>query len=90
MHVLLIILSALIPNRKDELLKIFRKFDTNADNSISYDEARQAMRDYNFRLGDNEIKDMLQSYDDNKDGYLQFEEFVHFWKALGGKVPTKW
>ena len=49
MHVLLM-LSSPIPNRKDELLKIFRKFDTNADNSISYDEARQAMRDLTSSL----------------------------------------
>ena len=75
--------------RKQELVKIFQRFDANHSNSVSYAEARAVLKDFHFKLSDKEIRDMMASFDQNNDGQLQFEEFVHFWQALGGRLPSK-
>ena len=72
--------------RKEELQKMFKSFDTDGDNSISFDEARILLRD--FRFTDVEIRDLMRLHDSNNDGRLQYEEFVHFWGACGGKTPV--
>ena len=66
---------------------MFKKFDKDGDNSISFDEAREILRD--FKFSDQEIKQQMKQFDSNDDGNLQYEEFVHFWNACGGKVPLK-
>ena len=74
-------------DRKEELQKMFRSFDTDGDNSISLDEAKLLLRD--FRFSDVEIRDLMRLHDSNQDGRLQYEEFVHFWSSCGGKMPKK-
>ena len=66
---------------------MFRNFDKNGDNSISYAEAKTILRD--FKFSDMEILDLMKLHDSNNDGNLQYEEFVHFWNACGGKT-FKW
>ena len=78
-----------LDHRKEELQKIFQKFDVDRNNSVSYDEARAVMQDFKFTQTDAEIRTLMMGFDKNQDGQLQFDEFVHFWQALGGKVPAK-
>ena len=73
------------PFRKEELKKVFKKFDKDGSNSISFAEAKSVLRD--FKFSDKEIHDLMELHDANGDGMLQYEEFVHFWNACGGKTP---
>ncbi len=72
--------------RKEELKKIFARFDQDGSQTISYEEARSALSDFGF--SDSEVLDLMRKHDANQDGYLQYTEFVHFWNACGGKVPA--
>ena len=66
--------------------KVFQNFDKDGDNCISFTEAKRVLRDFKFT--DTEIMDLIKLHDSNNDGNLQYEEFVHFWNACGGKTPT--
>jgi calmodulin len=66
--------------KMSDLMGTFLEFDKDKDGYISIQEAKEAMH----RLGifdDDEIEALVISYDDNKDGRLQYEEFVKFWNA---------
>ena len=78
--------SCLYCSRKLELQNVFKRMDTDGNNGISFDEARDVLRD--FKFSDGEIHSLMQHYDANHDGILQYDEFVHFWNACGGKVPA--
>ena len=72
-------------NRKTELKKIFKKFDKDHNKTISMEEARIVLRDLHFT--EDEIQTLFTLHDKNQDGVLNYDEFVHFWNACGGKVP---
>ena len=69
---------------------MFKKFDKDGNQSISYKEARSVLKD--LRFSDEEVQTLVELHDHNHDGQLQYEEFVHFWNACGGKKPdaAKW
>ncbi|ELT92872.1 hypothetical protein CAPTEDRAFT_195972, partial [Capitella teleta] len=75
-----------IQEKKEELRDIFKRFDADDSQSISYDEAKRVLRD--FKFSDAEIQTMMELHDQNHDGQLQYEEFVHFWNACGGRKPS--
>jgi len=60
-----------------EIGGIFRQFDANGDGVVSVAEAKEAMRKLNFSQP--EIEMLVDTYDVNRDGKLQYEEFVKFW-----------
>lgn len=60
-----------------EIGDIFRSFDANGDGVVSVTEAKDAMRNLNF--SDAEIEMLVDTYDVNRDGKLQYEEFIKFW-----------
>ena len=73
--------------RKDAMVKMFEKFDADRNHGVSFDEAKVILEEFGF--SDQEIRDMIAIHDTNKDGLLQYEEFIHFWNACTGKVPEK-
>jgi len=78
-----------LPFRKDAMVKMFEKFDVDRSHGVSFDEAKVILGEFGF--SDQEIRDMIAIHDTNKDGLLQYEEFIHFWNACVGKVPdNKW
>ena len=72
-------------HRKNELQKIFERFDQDNNKTISFEEARIVLKDYQFT--EDEIHRLFELHDRNHDGVLNYAEFVHFWNACGGKVP---
>jgi Ca2+-binding EF-hand superfamily protein len=59
---------------------IFGKFDVNDDGVLSEDEFRKLCSQYAPELNTaEEVKAALQTIDTNKDGSIQFAEFVRFW-----------
>jgi len=55
---------------------MFREFDKDNSGSISTDEAKQMLSQ--FGVSDKDIEALIDKYDTNKDGELQYSEFVAF------------
>ena len=55
---------------------VFRAFDTDGDGKISKEEFRICMLNFGERFGDDEINDMVKEADNDKDGSIDFDEFV--------------
>ncbi|KAI9024327.1 hypothetical protein CLU79DRAFT_746598 [Phycomyces nitens] len=62
---------------QDDLVLCFQQFDKNKDGLISRQELEQVMADLGERMTAQEIKDMMDEADTNKDGFIDFEEFKH-------------
>ncbi|KAL0091390.1 calmodulin [Phycomyces blakesleeanus] len=67
---------------QDDLVLCFQQFDKNKDGLISRQELEQVMADLGERMSPQEIKDMMDEADTNKDGFIDFEEFKHLLPPL--------
>ena len=63
--------------RLDEIKTHFDLIDTNHDGHISPEEAKVAMTKMGFKAS--QIDALVASCDVNKDGKLQYDEFVGLW-----------
>lgn len=63
-------------NQKDELQKAFLDYSGNKKN-ISGQNLENLFMKYDIKFSQNDIKDIIQSNDYNKNGKLEFNEFVH-------------
>lgn len=75
---LLRIVSNCVMCRKAELLEIFEKIDKDKSGKISAEELFTVLLPFQF--SEQQIRDMMSLHDVDQDGYLEFEEFVKFWK----------
>ncbi len=55
---------------------MFREFDKDHSGTVSVEEAKFMLRKLN--IPDEEIETLVSIHDRNKDGELQYEEFVSF------------
>ncbi|KFM23111.1 Calmodulin-4 [Auxenochlorella protothecoides] len=67
---------------------VFARYDTNDDGVLSVDEFRGLCSRYGSTLSQEEVKAALDLLDTNKDGRIQFGEFVDWWVEKSG-VETK-
>lgn len=65
--------------REVELTAAFNKFDTNGDGFIDREEFRKIMKHGGETT--EEIDKLMDEYDVNKDGKLEYKEFVILWAA---------
>jgi len=63
-------------NQMDDVKAAFRVFDYNNDGSISKEELREAMVNFGERLTEDEFALMFSEADKNKNGRIDFDEFV--------------
>jgi len=63
-------------NQIDDVKAAFRVFDYNNDGSISKEELKDAMVNFGTRCTDDEFEVMFCEADKNRDGKIDFEEFV--------------
>ncbi|RDW68546.1 hypothetical protein BP5796_09203 [Coleophoma crateriformis] len=75
------------PPTEQEILayrQAFSLFDTNGDGSISINELSSVMKSLGQNASDEEIEDMINEVDQDRNGTIDFEEFVKMMTA-----PTK-
>eukprot|EP00929_Paragymnodinium_shiwhaense_P028856 TRINITY_DN16660_c0_g1_i1.p1 TRINITY_DN16660_c0_g1~~TRINITY_DN16660_c0_g1_i1.p1 ORF type:complete len:589 (+),score=213.84 TRINITY_DN16660_c0_g1_i1:70-1836(+) len=58
------------------LVPFFAMYDENKDNKISLDEFRAIMRDVGERVGPETERRIFESADTDKNGWIEYEEFV--------------
>jgi len=63
-------------DQMDDVRAAFRVFDHNNDGTISKDELREAMVNFGTRVTEDEFQTMFSEADKNKDGLIDFDEFV--------------
>ena len=62
--------------RQDEMRHAFKIFDKNGDNYISRSELKSAMRKIGEKMSDKDIDVMIREADLDRDGRVNYEEFV--------------
>ena len=60
-----------------ELRTAFSYFDSNGDGSITVEELKTAVEKVDLAIDSDQLHEMIHSIDKNKDGKIEFEEFVH-------------
>lgn len=65
----------------EKLMQAFKMFDKDGSGTISADEIRGVLGS-GGQLSQNSIEDIIKEVDENGDGEIQFEEFVHMMKKL--------
>eukprot|EP00271_Cylindrocystis_brebissonii_P020863 TRINITY_DN715_c0_g1_i1.p1 TRINITY_DN715_c0_g1~~TRINITY_DN715_c0_g1_i1.p1 ORF type:complete len:556 (-),score=128.92 TRINITY_DN715_c0_g1_i1:703-2370(-) len=69
--------QTLAPEEIEDLKDQFNAIDVNGDGTITLDEIRQAMtKDVPFSVKENRIMAILAAMDSNRDGFIDFNEFV--------------
>lgn len=58
------------------LKNAFKEIDTNNSGTVSHTELRNAFRKSGFILKDEEVDVIMQNLDVNRNGVLEYEEFV--------------
>ena len=68
-------------NDEDKYLKnCFLSLDRNKNGYISLHEIRYIITHYNEEITEEEIKDLMEEADTDKDGYVSFDEFMTIMK----------
>ena len=59
------------------MTKTIRALDTDGDGKISKHELRISLMNFGHRFTEEDIVDIINKYDTDGDGCLQFDEFVN-------------
>lgn len=65
-----------------EMRTVFEKFDENHDGLICSEDLRSFMSRLGFQMSEDEARLMLDSVDHNRDGRVDFEQFLSLYRAL--------
>lgn len=66
---------------KDALMDAFKKIDRNGDGVLSHSEVKRAMKQAGQPFSDKAIAEMIELADANKDGMVNYEEFLVMLKS---------
>ncbi|KAJ2820394.1 hypothetical protein FBU31_005239 [Coemansia sp. 'formosensis'] len=68
-------------NEDDVAKENFKTFDENGDGFITKSELRKALDKFGMKPSDEDINEMMANADTNKDGHIDFKEFVKITKG---------
>lgn len=68
---------------KDEIFKVFKLFDEDNNNKISFKNLKRIAVEVGEKIPDEELKEMLEEADRDGDGMLNFEEFYRIMRRRG-------
>lgn len=78
------------PEERSALIKSFRNYDLNKDGVMDESEFKNIMIDLGYRkITDEEVKKMLEEHDTNKDGFIQWQEFIEMMGKFQATDSTK-
>ena len=67
-------------NSTDEIIGAFQVFDKNHNGVLSISEFKHILMDLGQRFTEEEVNEIFDESDLNKDGNLDYREFVEFWQ----------
>jgi len=65
--------------KSQTVLEEFQKMDISKTGYLTEDDIRQAMKKKGVELSDQDMHDLFEAVDTNKDGQISFDEFVKGW-----------
>ncbi|KAL9998819.1 putative EF-hand domain-containing protein [Helianthus debilis subsp. tardiflorus] len=74
--------QSIFPTDKEEVKKIFNRFDTNGDGQISEDELIDILKSLGSDTSHDEVKRVMAEIDANSDGFISLDEFISFCKGI--------
>ena len=63
-------------NMEDQLIYAFNVFDKREDGEIAKDELKAVIKNLGEKVTETEVNEILDQADLNKDGYIDYKEFV--------------
>ena len=88
-HTLAIILFVFaMGERREQLKAAFATFDADGSGSLSLAEFTAILKrntDQNLEMSDEDIKELLETFDENEDGVLQIDEFIEAMDVIEGE-----
>ncbi|KAL8464347.1 hypothetical protein ACS0TY_034030 [Phlomoides rotata] len=63
---------------KDEIRKVFERFDANSDGKISTDELEGVLKALGSHTSADEVAQMMKQIDTDNDGHVNLQEFAAF------------
>ena len=67
-------------NSTDEIIGAFQVFDKNHNGVLSLSEFKHILMDLGQKFTEEEVNEIFDESDLNKDGNLDYREFVEFWQ----------
>ena len=67
-------------NSTDEIIGAFQVFDKNHNGVLSLSEFKHILMDLGQKFTEEEVNEIFNESDLNKDGNLNYKEFVEFWQ----------
>jgi len=62
---------------KEEIMKVFKLFDENDKGKINIEDLRRVAKELGEGMTDNELQEMIDRGDLNKNGTIEFDEFYN-------------
>jgi calmodulin len=63
----------------EEIREIFSHFDVDGNGVIEHDEFGALLRTLDDTIGDDDIRAGLDALDENRNGVIDFDEFLEWW-----------
>ena len=60
----------------EEMMEAFKTFDNSSKGFIALNDLRRVLKAYNENLSDEEVKLMFSETDADKDGKINFKDFI--------------
>lgn len=61
----------------DELHEVFKCFDVDGSGTVTISELGLVLKNLNKNFSTDQLKHILSAYDNNNDGVIDFDEFIH-------------
>ena len=64
----------------DDIINAFEIFDRNHNGTLTINEFKHILMDLGEKFSEEEVNEIIEDIDLNKDGKIDYKEFVHFWQ----------
>ncbi len=75
---------------KEEVQKVFRLFDQEGAGKVGLRDLKRIVQDIGETIGDDELNDMFQEADRDKDGFIGFDDFYRVMKRGNADPLDDW